>query len=63
MVPNSTVMTVVAIFKSRFLKMAATREIHIYLHYEVEVQVRLKGHWTIFQFFLFFAKFHLSCKT
>ena len=29
MVPNSTVMTVAAIFKSRLLKMAAARKIHI----------------------------------
>ena len=29
MVPNSTVMTVAAIFKSRLLKMATARKIHI----------------------------------
>ena len=40
-VPNSTVMTVAAIFKSRLLKMAAARKNHVIFIIKLKLQVRL----------------------
>ena len=42
MVPNSTVMTVAAIFQSRLLEMAAARKIQISLN-QVEVASKIKN--------------------